>query len=60
MFRQAAVIGGVLVITATVMTVLAAALVNVISELTGGIRVVVIEEEMVPRSRPDGAGGASR
>lgn len=60
MFRQAAIIGGVLVITATVLTVLAAALVNVISELTGGIRVVVIEEELVSRSRPDGADGARR
>ena len=29
----------------TVVTVLATALVNVISEMTGGIRLVVIEEE---------------
>ena len=46
MFRQAAVIGGVLVVTFTVLTVLATALVNVVSELTGGIRVVVIEEDI--------------
>jgi len=47
MFRQAAVIGGVMVVAATVLTVLATALVNVISELTGGIRVVVIEEDII-------------
>jgi len=48
MFRQAAVIGAVLVVTATLMTVLATALLNVISELTGGIRIVVIEEDVTP------------
>ena len=47
MFRQAAVIGGVMVVGATVLTVLATALVNVISELTGGIRIVVIEEDII-------------
>jgi hypothetical protein len=46
MFRQAAIIGGVLLVTATLLTVLATALLNVISELTGGIRVVVIEEDV--------------
>ncbi len=47
MFHQAAVIGGVLVVAATIVTVLATALVNVISELTGGIRIVMIEEEVM-------------
>ena len=46
MFRQAAVIGAVLVVAATLLTVLATALLNVISELTGGIRLVVIEEDV--------------
>jgi hypothetical protein len=40
------VIGAVLVVAATLMTVLATALLNVISELTGGIRLVVIEEDV--------------
>jgi hypothetical protein len=46
MFRQVAGIGAVLLVAATLMTVLAAALLNVISELTGGIRLVVIEEDV--------------
>lgn len=45
MFKAVAAIGAVLVLAGTVLTVLWAALVNVISEMTGGIRVVVIEEE---------------
>lgn len=45
MFRAVAAIGAVGVIAGTVVTVLATALVNVISEMTGGIRLVVIEEE---------------
>lgn len=49
MFKACLIIGGVGVIAATVATVLATALVNVISELTGGIRVVVIEEDVAPR-----------
>jgi len=48
MFEHAALIGAVLVVTATLMTVLATALLNVISELTGGIRIVVIEEDVTP------------
>jgi Transmembrane domain of unknown function (DUF3566) len=52
MFRQAAVIGGVLVVAATLMTVLATALLNVISELTGGIRLVVIEEDVTAAQPP--------
>ena len=45
MFRACAAIGAVGVMAGTVVTVLATALVNVISEMTGGIRLVVIEEE---------------
>ena len=46
MFRAAAAIGAVGVMAGTVVTVLATALVNVISEMTGGIRLVVIEEDV--------------
>lgn len=48
MFRACAAIGAVLVLAGTVVTVLTAALVNVISEMTGGIRLVVIEEDVAP------------
>lgn len=51
MFRACAMIGAVGVLAATVITVLTAALVNVISEMTGGIRLVVIEEDRPPRQR---------
>ena len=44
MFRQVAFIGGVATLAATVMLVLAAALFNLISEVTGGVRFVIIEE----------------
>jgi hypothetical protein len=55
MFRQAAVIGAVLVVAATLLSVLATALLNVISELTGGIRLVVIEEDVAaPAPAPPG------
>jgi hypothetical protein len=46
MFRACAAIGAVGVMAGTVITVLATALVNVISEMTGGIRLVVIEEDV--------------
>jgi hypothetical protein len=46
MFRACAAIGAVGVLAATVVTVLATALVNLISEMTGGIRVIVIEEDV--------------
>lgn len=72
MFRKSALIGAILVLLATVLTVLAMALINVISELTGGIRVVVIEEDVRepvrtetppnpaerPAPEPDGAASA--
>lgn len=51
MWRAAAMIGAIGVLAATVITVLTAALVNVISEATGGIRFVIIEEEPRPRRR---------
>ncbi|MGI8754789.1 MAG: DUF3566 domain-containing protein [Acidimicrobiales bacterium] len=46
MFRACAAIGAVGVIAGTVITVLAIALVNLVSEMTGGIRLVVIEEDV--------------
>lgn len=49
MFRACAAIGAVGVLAGTVLTVLTAALINVISETTGGIRLVVIEEEAPSR-----------
>lgn len=52
MWRACAMIGAIGVLAATVITVLTAALVNVISETTGGIRFVVIEEDPRPRRRP--------
>ena len=48
MFRACAAIGAIGVIAGTVVTVLATALVNLISEMTGGIRLVVIEEDVAP------------
>ncbi len=46
MFRACAAIGAVGVMAGTVITVLATALVNIISEMTGGIRLIVIEEDV--------------
>ncbi|MCU1455271.1 MAG: hypothetical protein JWN46_3417 [Acidimicrobiales bacterium] len=52
MFKACAAVGAVLVLAGTLLTVLATALVNLISEITGGIRVIVIEEDPVaPRLR---------
>lgn len=56
MFKACAAIGAVGVLAGTLLTVLTAALVNVISEMTGGIRLVVIEEDPRPR-RPGPAQG---
>jgi hypothetical protein len=44
-FRAASLIGLILVVTATGINVLLAVLFNLISDLVGGIRVTVIEEE---------------
>ena len=46
MFRACAAIGAVGVLAGTVITVLATALINIISEMTGGIRLIVIEEDV--------------
>lgn len=46
MFRACAAIGAVLVLAGSVLAVLTTALINLISELTGGIRFVVIEEDL--------------
>jgi hypothetical protein len=51
MFRAYAVGGLVMVVAATGFTVLLAVLFNLISDLTGGVRVTVVEEESA-RSRP--------
>lgn len=51
MFRACAAIGAVLVLAGTLITVLTVALINLISELTGGIRIVIIEEEPWPQNR---------
>jgi hypothetical protein len=48
MFRACLAIGGIGVLAGTLLTVLTAALINVISEVTGGIRLVVIEEDPTP------------
>jgi hypothetical protein len=48
MFRACAAIGAVLVLAGTLITVLTVALINLVSELTGGIRMVIIEEEPWP------------
>ena len=53
--KQALLIGAILTVVATGLTVLAAVLFNLISDLVGGIRVVVIEEESARpiAGRPD-------
>jgi energy-converting hydrogenase Eha subunit E len=48
MFRACAAIGAILVLAGTIITVVATALINLISEVTGGIRVIVIEEDPLP------------
>ena len=54
-FRIAAVGGLVLVLAASGLTVLAAVLFNLISDVTGGVRLTVVEEETA-RPRPRRAG----
>jgi hypothetical protein len=43
LFKEIAIVGAVLVVAGALLTVLAIALVNLISEVTGGVRFVVIE-----------------
>jgi hypothetical protein len=50
LFKEAAIVGAVLVIAGALLTVLGVALVNLISEVTGGIRFVVIEIDPDDRS----------
>ena len=45
MFKGVAAAGAILVLAFSVMSVVVVGLVNVVSELTGGIRITVIEEE---------------
>lgn len=48
MFKAVAALGAIGVLAGTILAVLTTALVNLISEMTGGIRAVVIEEERLP------------
>jgi hypothetical protein len=61
-FKRSLLIGGILVIVATGLTVLSAVLFNLISDLVGGIRVTVLEEESARpvQRRPDGVARAER
>lgn len=68
-FRSAAVIGLVLAALAVFTTVLGAVLFNLISDLTGGVRMTVIDEDLIvapvrrgqrPNGRPEGAPPAQR
>lgn len=45
MFKGVAAAGAILVLAVSLLSVVAIGLVNVVSELTGGIRITVIEEE---------------
>lgn len=62
MFQQVAFVGAVMALTLTVFTVLATALLNLISEITGGIRFIVIEEivDDAPRTAPRTRGSSTR
>jgi hypothetical protein len=63
MFRAVVILAGLFVIAATGLAVLAATLFNLISDLTGGVKVTVLEREVIA-SPPPGArkvrGGAAR
>lgn len=59
MFRQVAFLGAVAALAFTVFAVLATALVNLISEITGGIRFIVIEE-IIDDDDDDGPAGPPR
>ena len=56
-FRIAAVGGLVLVLAGSGLTVLGAVLFNLISDVTGGVRLTVVEEETPARGRAGPAGG---
>ena len=52
LFRASWVLGAVLVIAGTGLNVVLAVLFNLISDLVGGVRVTVLEEEVILRERP--------
>ena len=59
-FRIAAVGGLVMVLAGSGLTVLGAVMFNLISDVTGGVRLTVVEEETArPRSTPGPAGAFS-
>jgi hypothetical protein len=63
MFRAVLILGGLFVIGATGLAVLAATLFNLISDLTGGVKVTVLEREVLtpsPSKTPKRRGGAAR
>jgi hypothetical protein len=63
MFRAVLVLGALFVIAATGLAVLAATLFNLVSDLTGGVKVTVLEREVVaasPTSAPKRRGAARR
>ena len=59
LFRASWVLGAILVVAGTGLNVTLAVLFNLISDLMGGVRVTVLEEEVILRQRP-GAAGAAR
>ena len=52
LFRASWVLGAILVIAGTGLNVTLAVLFNLISDLVGGVRVTVLEEEVILRERP--------
>jgi hypothetical protein len=58
-FRASWLLGAVLAVAGTGLNLVAAVLFNLIADLVGGLRVTVLEEEVVLRERPI-TGGASR
>jgi hypothetical protein len=52
MFRAAWVLGAILVVAGTGLNVTLAVLFNLISDLVGGVRIAVLEEEVILRERP--------
>lgn len=58
MFRAVAAGGAILVLVGALLTVIAFALFNAVSELTGGLRLTVIEEDVAPPRRRRRRAGA--
>ena len=59
-FQSFALGGIVLVLSGAAFSVVMALLFNLISDLTGGVRVTVLQEDARPRRRPSAEGAASR